>query len=196
MDIKGGTDSCLGDSGGPLWKWVGKGERKRAVLVGIVSRGAGCGRRDSPGIYTKVSSYVTWIQKYIRGLPQCGSDDSWNYFDRLNSGWRNLFRYPTSKIRHTRYPKINKHNNPHEYKSTFEPKKLWGIERIELNSAMQKIQRGYGSDLRWNMTECETARAFELYNFVYRKKVKGTDYLYNALPKICQYEARHNQANT
>ena len=70
-NLTGGTDSCKGDSGGPLWKWVGYGREKIAFLVGIVSRGWGCARKDSPGIYTKVSAHKKWIHKVIEGLKPC-----------------------------------------------------------------------------------------------------------------------------
>jgi secreted trypsin-like serine protease len=62
----GGTDSCKGDSGGPLWRWVGNRSKKRAFLIGIVSRGWGCGRQGSPGVYTKISAYASWIKKNVR----------------------------------------------------------------------------------------------------------------------------------
>ena len=40
-----GKDSCTGDSGSPLWKWVkGNGNGNIAVQIGIVSRGIGCAR--------------------------------------------------------------------------------------------------------------------------------------------------------
>ena len=35
------------------------------MLIGIVSRGIGCARRQAPGIYTKISSYLDWINGYI-----------------------------------------------------------------------------------------------------------------------------------
>ena len=38
---------------------------RRAMLIGIVSRGIGCARRQAPGIYTKVTSYIDWINGYI-----------------------------------------------------------------------------------------------------------------------------------
>lgn len=59
--VEGGKDSCQGDSGGPLIKEVGN----KSYLVGIVSYGRGCGRRRSPGVYTKVSHYVHWIRAQI-----------------------------------------------------------------------------------------------------------------------------------
>ena len=38
----GGRDTCAGDSGAPLWKWL-KNETI-AVQIGITSRGMGCAR--------------------------------------------------------------------------------------------------------------------------------------------------------
>ncbi|XP_027029918.2 uncharacterized protein LOC113660546 [Tachysurus fulvidraco] len=64
--IQGGTDTCQGDSGGPL---VAK---KGAVWIqtGITSWGEGCARAFSPGVYTLVSEFQTWISSVInQNLP-------------------------------------------------------------------------------------------------------------------------------
>lgn len=56
-------DSCQGDSGGPL---TGIDEGGSKILVGIVSYGKGCGLKGNPGIYTRVSSYTSWIQNVTK----------------------------------------------------------------------------------------------------------------------------------
>lgn len=56
---QGGKDACSGDSGGPL---ICVDEENQPVLVGITSWGFGCARPDTPGIWTRVSSYMDWIE--------------------------------------------------------------------------------------------------------------------------------------
>lgn len=58
-----GTDSCRGDSGGPLMVGLGP----NAVQAGVVSWGKGCGQPGMPGVYADVASYLPWIWKVTGG---------------------------------------------------------------------------------------------------------------------------------
>ncbi|XP_013101551.1 serine protease snake isoform X2 [Stomoxys calcitrans] len=55
-------DTCQGDSGGPLI--LQRGISKRGYVVGITSFGLGCAG-GAPGIYTRVSSYLDWIEPIV-----------------------------------------------------------------------------------------------------------------------------------
>ncbi|KYB29266.1 serine protease P8 [Tribolium castaneum] len=55
-----GRDSCNGDSGGPLM--AVRNATAQWYIEGIVSFGARCGSEGWPGIYTRVSEYLDWIQ--------------------------------------------------------------------------------------------------------------------------------------
>lgn len=64
-----GLDTCQGDSGGPL-VGLDLDLNKNQIyyyLAGIVSYGPlRCGREGSPGIYTRVSSHIGWIESKMR----------------------------------------------------------------------------------------------------------------------------------
>ncbi|KAK2867130.1 hypothetical protein Q8A67_025247 [Cirrhinus molitorella] len=72
---RGGRDACQGDSGGPLLCPRADGHW---VAVGVTSWGKGCGRswnnnkikplsrRGSPGVFTDVLMFLTWIKSNLR----------------------------------------------------------------------------------------------------------------------------------
>lgn len=56
------SDSCEGDSGGPLQ--LIQSDSDLAQIVGIVSYGIGCGS-VLPSIYTRVSYFLYWIETVV-----------------------------------------------------------------------------------------------------------------------------------
>lgn len=69
----GGIDSCQGDSGGPLFEYCDDGS---VVLVGIVSWGYGCADEGAPGVYTRVSAFVDFVEDAMNDSVGGGDDDS------------------------------------------------------------------------------------------------------------------------
>ena len=62
-----GKDSCQGDSGGPLVYYQGNANY---VQTGIVSFGKGCALPNYPGVYSRVSSVMPWIQVLVNYIQQ------------------------------------------------------------------------------------------------------------------------------
>jgi len=66
---KGGIDSCQGDSGGPFVVPLNDdSSNQRYQLAGIVSWGIGCAKTGLPGVYTKVSNYIDWIEESMQSV--------------------------------------------------------------------------------------------------------------------------------
>ena len=58
---KEGNGACNGDSGGPL---TAIGRKNIAIVYGVVSftHLEGCGHSDFPTVYTRVVSFLDWIE--------------------------------------------------------------------------------------------------------------------------------------
>ncbi|XP_059056601.1 serine protease Hayan-like [Achroia grisella] len=63
-DKKSKKDTCQGDSGGPLQIKSLK-INCMYVVIGVTSFGKACGQAGEPGIYTRVSKYVPWIEDIV-----------------------------------------------------------------------------------------------------------------------------------
>lgn len=63
---EGNRDTCQGDSGGPIQVLLNP---KGCIyhVIGITSVGSACGLGNTPAVYTKVASYIDWIESVVWG---------------------------------------------------------------------------------------------------------------------------------
>lgn len=62
--------SLQGDSGGPLMWPRGVDQEDRYYIIGVVSYGFKCAEAGYPGVYTRVTHFLDWIQSTVQA-------DSW-----------------------------------------------------------------------------------------------------------------------
>ncbi|XP_044179765.1 sushi, von Willebrand factor type A, EGF and pentraxin domain-containing protein 1-like isoform X5 [Acropora millepora] len=65
-DGGGKKGSCYGDAGGAFVREEKRGDGYRWVVTGIDSWGEACVQRNKYGYYTRVYSYINWINKTVR----------------------------------------------------------------------------------------------------------------------------------
>lgn len=62
--LEGGKDTCQGDSGGPLQRILSDPYCMYSI-VGVTSFGKFCGFENSPAVYSRVSTYIDWIESIV-----------------------------------------------------------------------------------------------------------------------------------
>ncbi|KAB0801535.1 hypothetical protein PPYR_05889 [Photinus pyralis] len=63
--LQGGKDACQGDSGGPLMYSRLENKNFTYYQIGVVSYGFRCAEQGFPGVYTRVTAFVDWIQNNL-----------------------------------------------------------------------------------------------------------------------------------
>ncbi|EDS44979.1 serine protease [Culex quinquefasciatus] len=58
-------DTCQGDSGGPLQIYNDENVYCTYTIIGVTSFGKYCGLAGSPGVYSRVYAYISWIENLV-----------------------------------------------------------------------------------------------------------------------------------
>ena len=64
-ELAGGKDTCQGDSGGPIHKTNPTRNICAHYVAGVTSFGKPCGTPGTAAIYTRVSSFLDWIESVV-----------------------------------------------------------------------------------------------------------------------------------
>ncbi|XP_041457520.1 trypsin-like [Lytechinus variegatus] len=73
----GKADSCQGDSGGPMVYFLDDADQY--FQIGVVSWGYKCGKREAPGVYTRLTRYEDWIRSFVTTPTQISCKFSKNF---------------------------------------------------------------------------------------------------------------------
>ncbi|XP_055375886.1 serine protease snake-like [Condylostylus longicornis] len=79
IDNEQHRDTCQGDSGGPLEIILPGRRRARYFIIGVTSFGSTCAGQI-PGVYTKVFSYLDWIESIVWPATEQYQQD-FNYYN-------------------------------------------------------------------------------------------------------------------
>lgn len=63
-ELRGGKDTCQGDSGGPI-QITRPNNQCVYDIIGVTSFGKFCAAKNAPGVYTRVSAFVPWIESIV-----------------------------------------------------------------------------------------------------------------------------------
>nr|AAL31705.1 coagulation factor-like protein 1 [Hyphantria cunea] len=65
----GGKDACQGDSGGPLMQPIMIPTESKTYFfqIGIVTNGKKCAEAGFPGIYSRITHFIPWIEEQVLG---------------------------------------------------------------------------------------------------------------------------------
>ncbi|XP_053622871.1 serine protease snake-like [Plodia interpunctella] len=63
-ELRGGRDTCQGDSGSPL-QIASKENQCIFYVIGVTSFGKKCAQSGQPAIYSRVSSFLDWIESVV-----------------------------------------------------------------------------------------------------------------------------------